>query len=121
MLNLLIGLSLPNLAAVTKAAFKALNTLAVAPQQPTKGGPLAETPSHSVRILGQVSGQGSLKGLVPREPVPDRGCALLDHGVDAVPVVLPGADLKSEYSVKQYTCHRTFNCPEQPSALRVNT
>jgi len=90
MLNLLIGLSLPNLAAVTKAAFKVLNTLAIALRQANTEVPLAETPSHSVRILGQVSGQVLLIGVVPREPLPDRGCDLLDHGVDAVPVVLPG-------------------------------
>ena len=90
MLNLLIVVSLPNLAAVTKAAFKALNMLAVALRQANREVPLAETPSHSVRILGQVSGQVSLKGVLPREPLPERGCDLLDRRVDAVPVVLPG-------------------------------
>ena len=53
MLNLVILVSLPNLALVTKTAVKALKTLAVAPQQPNKGVPLAETPSHSVRFLGR--------------------------------------------------------------------
>ena len=53
MLNLLIVVSLPNLAAVTKAAFKALNMLAVALRQANREVPLAETPSHSARILGR--------------------------------------------------------------------
>ena len=120
MLNLLIVVSLPNLAAVTKAAFKALNMLAVALRQANREVPLAETPSHSVRILGQVSGQVSLKGVLPREPLPERGCDLLDHRVDAVPVALPGADLGTEYPVKQCICYSHRNCTEWSFVVRGN-
>ena len=88
MLNLFIDVSLQKLSAVTKAAFKALNTLALALRQPAT--PLEETPSHSVRILEQVSGHGSLKVVPPRECLPDRGWGLLDHRVATVLVALPG-------------------------------
>jgi len=55
MLNLLIGLSLPNLAAVTKPAFKVLNTLAIALRQANTEVPLAATQSYNVRVLKQAS------------------------------------------------------------------
>jgi len=99
---------LQKLSAVTKAAFKALNTLAVALRQPAIP-PLAETPSHSVGILEQVSGQGSLKVVPPRECLPHRRWHLLDHRVATVLVTLPVADLRIQYPVKQYILLNYFH------------
>ena len=53
-------------------------------------GPACRDTQSQREVLRQVCGQGSLKCVLPREPLPERGCDLLDRRVDAVPVVLPG-------------------------------